>query len=532
MPKMSTIFVLTLIACSLAAGVPGAAYGQTADGAPLVTSQAPSPAPLAKPVPVQQGAALALGLQQYKLGNYEEAFDALTTAREQDPGSAAAAYYLGVTLKKMQQLDKAIPELLASVTLQPPVKEGFLELADAYYATDRFDEALQALNVAGQERLDPGQVEFLRALVFVKKKKYPEAAAGFEKAKAADRKLANEADFQIATIRQRLGQQLEARDLFKSIADRAPGSDTGIMAKQQADDLTKQMEKKYVFNASANAQYQYDSNVILKPDAASAGTESISGEKDTAAVLALRAEFAPALALPYSLKFQYNGYLNAHQKLKAYDVQSHTLGVVPGYRMGENSAALPITYSYTLVDSQKYLNVLGLTPTYSFVTGMDQFAVATIKYQKKDYLKEVLPGFEADNRDSTDVGAGISWSRLIAQQKGYANIRYELNKENAEGANWSYLGHKLGAGALYPLTDAVKLSLGIEMYRQVYDNVSTIFTDIKRTDTSYMGSAQFLYALTQDIDAQAQYTAMKTDSTISVYGYSKNIISIGLSARF
>jgi len=514
MPKMSTMFVLTLVLCLLAVSAPDVVSAQAAK------SRAPAAA---------KKTSLDLGLQQFKQGNYEEAFDALTLAREQDPRSATAAYYLGLTLKKMQRLDQAISELLASVTLQPPVKEGFLELADAYYVMDKFDEALRALNIAAQERLDQGQIEFLRALVYMKKKDYPAAKAGFEKAKAADQKLASAADFQIATISQRLGKLLEARDLFIKVSDRDPGSDSGIMAKQLADTLTKQLDKKYSFNASVNAQIQYDSNVNLGNDVTSSGTGSISGEKDTSVVLALRAEYARTSTTPRSLKFQYNGYINKHQKMNEYDVQSHSVSVVPGYWLGENSASMPVTFTYTLVDSKKYLQAIGLTPTYSFTAGQDRFAVATIRYQKKNYLETITTPDE--NRDSTDLGAGISWSRLIKQQKGFLNFKYDLNKEDAVGENWSYLGHKIGAGALYPLTDIAKVSLGIEVYRQAFTNVNTSF-GIKRTDTSYMGSAQLIYALTKSMDAQAQFVTMKADSTIGIYEYQKNIISIGLTARF
>jgi hypothetical protein len=300
------------------------------------------------------------------------------------------------------------------------------------------------------------------------------------------------------------------------------------MARQQADALTARMEAKYVFTAVVNVQEQFDSNVVLKPDDASAAA-NISGASDRITVLALRAEYAPAFKLPYGLKFQYNGYVNAHDKLKAYDLQNHTLAAVPSYRIGENSLSMPLTYSTTLLDGSKYLQVFSLAPTYAFVTGEFQYAQASLAYQKKDYLLD--PAFPEENRDSNDLVAGISWFRLISQQKGFTSLKYELNKEKTVGANWSYLGNKLSAGMLTPFTDRAKLALGIEAFRQDFDHIHSVF-GVKRADTTYTANAQVLYALTHSIDAQLQYVVVKNDSTIPVYGYHKNIVSIGVYARF
>ena len=90
----------------------------------------PSAGPQATPPAREQPASvpgqeiLIQGVNNFRLGNYEEALDEFTTARAQDPQSSVAAYYLGVTLKKMEQFQNAIPPLMAAVTLQPPAKSG------------------------------------------------------------------------------------------------------------------------------------------------------------------------------------------------------------------------------------------------------------------------------------------------------------------------------------------------------------------------------------------------------------------------
>ena len=136
-----------------------------------------------------------------------------------------------------------------------------------------------------------------------------------------------------------------------------------------------------------------------------------------------------------------------------------------------------------------------------------------------------------EDRDSTDLGAGLSWYWPFRQQKGFVNARYEINQENAKGRNWSYLGNKFNGGVLYPASEALKLSLGAEVYLQAYDSVNSSF-DQKRQDTVVTITAQALYALGKNIDAHLMYVYMKDDSTIDVYAFSKNVFGIGLYARF
>lgn len=477
--------------------------------------------------PVSESA-LRQGVQDYRSGSYEEALEGLEKARALEPQSSVAAYYLGATLNRMQRFEDAIPNLKDATSIQPPEKEAFLELAEAYYALQDTDEALLAIEACEREGVAPGRTAFIKGLALMQKRSYPAALASFEKAKADDPKLASEADFHVATIYHRLGKITEARDLFTRIAEGDPESDIGHMARQQLDALTARLTKKKHFSAIANVQYQHDSNVVLKPDdSSSAG--GISNKSDNAAVLSLRAEYELPLALPYGVKFQYSGYANFHNELTDYDLQRHTFGVSPSYRIGENTASLPISYNETLVDENRYLSVFAVAPTYSVVTGEDQFALASITYQNKDFPQ--TPISPAEDRSGTSLGAGISWFHLIARQKGFTNLKYEFSREKTDGANWSMQENKVGAGVLYPVLDHIKLALGVEAYRQAFDNVNVLYGE-KRTDTGYTVNAQILYALTHVLDAQLQYVLITNDSNIDVYTYHKNIFGVGLYARY
>jgi tetratricopeptide (TPR) repeat protein len=438
-----------------------------------------------------------------------------------------------MTLKKLQRFAEAVPHLKDAATQSPQVKLAFLELADAYYAVGRTDEAYHALEVCEREEIEPAQTAFLKGLVLAQKGKLTEAATSFEKARSLDAELGPASDFQIATVYGRHGRVRDARDLFRTIADRDPESDIGGVARQQEEALTSRLLATKPFHASADLTVLYDTNVILKPDAASAQTASISDQRDTSAALTVRAEYAPELRLPYGVRFLYSLYANKYNRLSAYDVQSHTVGISPSYRIGEAVAALDLEGNYTLVDNAKYLRTLTLSPNYTLPIGEEGSARVYLRYEGKAYL---VPAVTTDeNRDGNEYAGGAAWLQPLFDDEGYVTVRYELNRELTKGRNWSYVGNRLFAGLRYPATDRWHLAASLDAYLQDFDATrQDPFTtqQVRRKDGTYTVGLQCLYAVAKAVDLHLDYLYIKNTSTMDLYAYEKHMIGAGLTAKF
>lgn len=477
-----------------------------------------------------ESAFLKKGIADFTIGNYEEALEALTKARQEDPTSSSAAYYLGAVKKKMQDYAGSLIDLKEAVALQPAVKVAFVDLADTYYALGRYDEALLALDVAERENIEPGQSAFLRGLVLAKQRRFADATVSFEKSKSFDPKLGTACEYQLASILQQKGELREARDRFMNVAGRDPDGDTGSLARQNAEALTKRLEGRRAFSASVGLQYLYDSNVILKPDIVSASTASISGETDISTIVTAQASFSPAIPHPYDVKFQYGFNMNKHQDLQEFDVMSHSLGATPTLRMGTQSLSAPVQYGYTLVDGEKYLTTLAVIPNWLFAPAEKQQAIVSFRYQAKDFEQPLVT--DDEKRDATELAMGASWFWLLAEQKGFVNAKYEYNHEAATGNNWSYAGHRLGVNALYSVGDKWKLQAGAEAFQQDFDNPNTSFSLKKRQDRTMTYTAEARCGLSDMSDVQIQFVSIATDSTIDVYEFSKYTIGIGVDFRF
>ncbi|MBI4377845.1 MAG: tetratricopeptide repeat protein [Nitrospinae bacterium] len=512
---------------------------------------------------------LKQGIANLNEENYEEAVEDFKKAREYNPNSSIAAYFLGIACKKVQNYKEAKIHLKDAITLLPHVREAVVELADVLYQLEETEEALTELENAESQGIETPQTLFLKGLVLLrlrreivveenvisyKGSKFPftkndngtitieegplsgrrfsiantEAIETFKKAKFLDTSLATSADYQIAMAALQEGRLNEARDIFQEIVIRDPNADIAQFANQYINAITKRMKEERVFRVTVNIQYQHDDNVVLKPsDVTVAG--DISGEADSAGVTLLRAEYVPKLKSPFGFKTQYSLYQNLRGRLKDFDIQSHTFAFVPGYNFTKSSINLQVSGNLTRVANLDFFKNFAISPSYTIGLRRNQFATISVEYQDKEYMNASITPDE--NRDSIDYSAGLSWVYLIAENKGFLNARYMLNKEETEGINWRYQGNRFGLSLLHPVIEKMNVTVGGEVYLQNFDNIHTALKK-KRDDKTYTFNTMLSYAISDDIEIQLQYVYTRSDSNIAIYGYNKNMVSAGIEIQW
>lgn len=490
--------------------------------------EAPKPVAQEPEAPKPGAQSIAQGMADLKEENLEEALDDFKRARAEAPDSSVAAYFLGVAFKRVQDYGEAQKNLSDAITLTPAVKEAVIELADVYYQLGDDEKAMEKILLIEREGMQSAQSDFIKGLTLLRMGKNRDAIDAFTKAKSADASYIQSANYQIAVASVREGKLGDAKEIFKEIIVRDPNADMAEFAKQYIDAITSREKAERELKLTADVQYQYDDNVLLKPGDSSAAAD-VTNEGDSSTVTMLRAEYAPRLSGPIGVKGQYSFYGNFHWKLASHDVTSHTLSLAPNYSMKTGTISAVMSYNYTMVDDYKYLQTYSLTPTYQFSVTRGQFATVFVKLQKKEQIRPALTHDE--DRDSDEWAAGASWFMLLAENKGFFNLSYAYNHEDTDGVNWEYAGNKFGTALMYPLTDSIKVNLGGEAYLQDFEYKHTVFGKYRR-DKTYTASSMLTYAVTTDIDAQAQYVHTRGDSNIAVYDYNKSVVSVGIEARY
>lgn len=477
---------------------------------------------------------LEKGIGQYKHENYDEALITLKKAKEDEPRSSLAAYYLGLTYKQLQNYKEAVPPLKEAVTYSPKIKGALIELIDCLYQLGRLDEAKQYIAEAEREGIRPAQTAFLKGLILLKDAKNEEAVSSFENAKELDKSMAQACNYQIGIAYVKINKYGDAARVFKELVLVDPNTSMANFANEYMGAIERKEEARRPFKINAGAFWQYDDNVVLLPSDTSVAS-NIADKADSRQVYTGSAEYNYRPTERFELKGQYFFYYAKQSDLGFYDTLSNTFVIQPSINLEKSLIAFPTAYNHTLVNDKAYLSSPSTAAVYNFMVGSSNMGQAFIKYQYLDYLWETT--INDENRTGNDLAGSIGWYFFFAKNNGFLNVRYSLDKDWTKGTNWEYLGNRVGVTLLVPgsiahkVLDKFNITLSGDFYAQHFSKSNSIY-HVYRKDNVYTLSALAAYKFYKDSEVQLQYTHVNDDSNISIYKYNRNIYSVGVNLKF
>ena len=479
----------------------------------------------------QPSSLLEKGIAFYQREQDDEAAAMLKKAREEDPASTRAAYYLGLVYKRLQNYTEAKVHLTDAVSGTPKIKEALIELVEVLYQLGETDEAFKWVGVAEETGIRPAQTAFLKGLVSAKAGKNSEAIEALKNARDLDKALTQSADYQIGLIHLKEKSWAEAEKTFQEVVIVDPNSDIAAFASEYMKAMQRRQDTGKPFRLQAGVYFEYDDNVILKPgDVTTIG--DIGNEEDTREVVTANAEWAHRFNDRWGVRLQYDLYFANQTSLDAFDLHSHTWGVVPVYQPESKNwtASMPVQYNHTWVDGDGFLSSETVNPLLNFKIADNQTGQIGVKLQAKDYLKTAVN--DDEDRDAFRAAPGVGWILLFWGNKALFNLRYEFDFEDTEGRNWEYLGHRVTASVRAPFfIEKMYLTVAGDVYLQDFDNTHTTF-NVAREDEATTVSTQLSYDLTEQFQLQLRYTYVDHDSNISIYKYDRNVISGGVLSKF
>jgi|WetSurMetagenome_2_1015567.scaffolds.fasta_scaffold48896_2 tetratricopeptide (TPR) repeat protein len=472
------------------------------------------------------------GINLYKAEKFDEAITVLTKARQEDPASSSAAFFLGLAYKQTMEYEKALGNLQDAVTLTPKIKEALIELIDVNLQLGKLDDAKKWIAVGEEENVLPAKTAFLKGIVLSEEGKNKEAADAFSKAKSLDPAIAQASDIQIAISHLKDSELNSAKESFQTAITADPQSDLAGFARRYLARVDDALFLKKPFHFTLSLFGQYDDNMVLKPtDQALAS--GVSNQDSLVLNSGFRVSYSPALKGPWLFNAYYALSSGLHQRFgDTHDSLANTISVTPGYDFGKYALNLAGIYSYALVRNpgyKKYSGNLSVGPMFRWAMRENQLLELFAGYADNKYYNQLM-FIPEENRDSNGITSYASWVWLF-QKNSFMNIRYQYVDQNAKGKNWENTSNALSANVVVPTSDSVKLQFSGEFTKMNFSNVNNIF-DVKRSDQITNFSAAIVWEFHKNTTLIGQYTRIDNGSNIGIYDYLRNLYTVGLEYRF
>lgn len=481
-----------------------------------------------------QSPSLMKGVDFYKQESFGEAVKALEAARNEDPQSSTAAFFLGLAYKQLMDYRKAVVHLRDAVTLTPRIKEALVELIEVLYQLyegGNVEEAKKWIEVAEKEDIYPAKSAFLKGLILAKEGQYQAASEAFEKAKALDSSLSQSADVQIALCHLNEKNLKKARERLQAAILFDPQSDLASFARQYQDLVEKQLEMEKPLRVTLSVFGGYDTNLVLKPMEGALAPD-VTNEASRTMTSSIRLDYVPVFEGPWLFNAQYALGSSLNQRFStSHDSVSNGIYVTPGYNFGKSALNLAVRYNHAMVRGpsyKKYMYSVGAGPLYRHLIAENQILEFFGGLTRNEYYQPPL--VPEEDRDSDKRNAYVSWVWL-PQKDTFVNLKYDYSNEDADGTNWQNKGHDIALSVTIPLAAKLNLQLSGEVFFQDYRNIHTFF-EVQRDDRIYTGIAGFTYELFKHANLVLQYTRTRADSNIAIYDYEKAVYSAGIEYRF
>jgi len=481
--------------------------------------------------PVEQDA-LAKGVELFKSGEYEKALKEFLNAQEKHPEDPDIPFFIGMAHLKLTQPEKAVPYFKGAIEKDPMDWDAYFQLGTALVALKKFDEALGCL-----EKLywfQPGREDLgcLLGMACYGCGRYEDALKYLETGVNSDR-MRDVTAMYTGLARKKLGKHKEARMGFREMSTVDPTSPLALPSRRLYEVLGMEEVITRPYRFSATFRTLYDDNVSLIPrvDLFNAGPKKASFGQS----VFLQGEYSLLKRPKYEINVSYGLNQTVYESLnRKFDIQGHTPGMSFVHRGGQIgpiafSPRFDYFFNYVLLNYSEFLRLHVFRPSLTLTEGSHFMTSLSYNYEMKDY--RATPAFTAENPDAAANEVGLTQFLRSSDGRHYFKAGYYRRWEMAAGDDFDLDSNYFLMGVQYTFPKEVRLNAD---YTWEYRNFShnNIFFGERRKDIENAIITSVSKDIGDHVTVFGEFLKRNNYSNLSLFGYEKNIFSVGISYRF
>lgn len=487
---------------------------------------------------------LLKGEAELQSGQYEDARKTLDDAIRASADNGRAWHLYGRAEMLLGNHDAA---LTAFDKAKEKGQKVSLDVGSVQYQKGDNRAALETLATAVEEDDANAEAHYMYGLALYKAERHKTAREHLARARELDPELEPEALVFSAAAASKLGDDETARKELETAAAIDPDGEAGKAAKKAL--AQGQGGKQGPFQAAVQLSTQYDSNVLLVPEAGGLFTpEEISNKSGNRLVLNLQGAWTPEITGSWRGVVGYGLYQSLHythrDTVKSFDLTNH--GITLGAEQKSEAAALSLPYNLSLAylntfdKNTRYATTHSFTPSYAWKTGAHTLGAANaIGYE--DYALDPV-ALELDGKDIAQTRDNLFdqltvFYRLDAG-KVYLTPSLALLYANASGdSSWDNTGGRVALQGGVAVTKTVGIDAGLSYTGRSYGNPFAVTDDAGVTTAedrsdSETGFNLGLNYVNGHFNAFTGYSYTGNTSTIDTFQFRRHIVTLGAGAQF
>jgi tetratricopeptide (TPR) repeat protein len=453
-------------------------------------------------------------------GRAEQALSLLRQVLQEAPDSVQGLFLAGVAYSRLQRYADAL-EFFQRVREKSPTMPGLLEeMGLTLYNLGKDVEALALLNEA-MKPSPTARLFYARGLVLARLNRHQEARAAFLEAAKLSPEMRVLCLYHAGALSYALRDFQAGRSQLQAVSKEGKDPEMLASAKRLLDRMDQEEgTRRYSINLATG--FEYDDNVILKPDSVQAETR-IGNKEDVRFVFYGSGDYKWIATPSWEMGTALNLYTSSHFDLHEFDLHVPQGIVYGGYRCGPFHARLQYQYAYYWLDANSYLRQHGPGPTLWWTQAPWAKLQLGYVFTKNDYFD--LPG-----QDSVNHRGGLAQYFYFGQD-AVIRLMWNVDSEMADGNDFDYVGHQFGILGALRLPWQMRAQGSVDYYFRDYAHRHSIFGQ-KRGDDRWTFSVEIARRMLPFLDLSLTYTHVINDSNIDAFEYTRNVVGLFAKATF
>lgn len=498
---------------------------------------------------------------------YDEALNLLNQAIALDPQHERSLFYKGLVYLAQKKPQEAIEPLETIHQLQPNDLDIQHHLGVAYFAAGNYEKAQPLLEATYENNPSRDNIGYYTGFLRYRNKQYGNSVEAFGNNQSADPDIRQLNAFYRGLALGVLGLPSEALTELEQVQRTqaiSPLTQSSIRIREALSaGQVFGTEKRFRFQISLGGFY--DDNVSINPDPVNTipvlippndpniVIQNLRGRNNSAHgfLTTARADYSFFREGPFEATATYSFFQSVNgNDLEDFNVQNHLVGASGFYRGVlfdlPYQLGLQYTYDYVFLDGDGFLSrhtptlsttVLGPTLTLPGLGIVGNLSTFLYRYQVQTFFREAGNDdarFRGDLRDGYNNMLGFVHAFRLANDKLLLRIGYQYDNQATDGTAFAYKGNRLLTGGQLQLPwGELSLRYDYDIHWRDYKNNQTtvFFTDrdgrlSKREDIQQTHLVQLTKPLPNNFSLTAQYQGIRSQSSIPLYDYSKNVFSL------